>query len=194
METILHITDLHFGWEGENPSDKAERKVCLDGLLSEISKLQPPWKPSIVCLTGDVGWRGAPSDYAEAKKWLDLLLSSCDLTHDRLIVSPGNHDVNRKIAEKIPRPNNSSEADKALRPPVEHYFIQPFSEFIDFNTNSRIPALRFGNEESHLVGERRLSDLRFVVLNSSWFSKDDDDFQTLGRIPGITLPAVVTFS
>jgi hypothetical protein len=175
METILHITDLHFGWEGDNPSDKAERKVCLDGLLTEISKLQPPWKPSIVCLTGDVAWHGAACDYAEAKEWLDLLLSHCNLNYDRLIVSPGNHDVNRKIAEKIPRPNNSDEADKALKPPLEQYFIRPFSEFNDFCTNSNIPALKFGGGESHLVGQRALADLRFVVLNSSWFSKDNED-------------------
>lgn len=175
METILHITDLHFGWERDSPSDKAERKVSLDGFIAEISRLEPPWKPSLVCLTGDVGWHGTASDYAEAKEWLDLLLSRCNLKYDRLVVSPGNHDVNRKIAEKIPRPNNSDEADNALRPPLEQYFIRPFSEFNDFCTSASIPALKFGDGESHLVGERVLGGLRFVVLNSSWFSKDDED-------------------
>ncbi len=50
VTTILHISDLHFGWEGDHPNGKADRKVCLDSLLNEISKLEKPWKPSIVCL------------------------------------------------------------------------------------------------------------------------------------------------
>lgn len=175
METILHITDIHFGWEGENPGDKAERKVCLDGLLTEISKLEPSWKPSIVCLTGDVGWRSDASNYAEAKQWLDLLLSYCKLNYDHLIISAGNHDIDRKIAEKIPRPINSAEADKVLEAPLEQHFIRPFSEFNYFCKNSSIPTLKFGDGASHLVGERVLNNMRFVVLNSAWFSKDDED-------------------
>lgn len=174
METILHITDLHFGWEGDNRSDKAERKVCLDGLLTEVSKLEPPWQPSIVCLTGDVGWRAAESNYAEAKQWLDLLLSCCKLDYDHLIICPGNHDINRKIAGKIPRSINSAEADKVLEAPLEQHFLRPFSEFNDFCTSITLPALKFGGT-SHLVGERVLNDVRFVVLNSAWFSKDDED-------------------
>lgn len=175
MTTILHISDLHFGWEGENTSGKAERKVCLDSLLRVLSTLDAPWKPSIICLSGDIGWRGAESDYSEAKTWLDCLLECCSLDYSRVIVCVGNHDIDRKIAEKVPRPASTAEADRVLQVPIEEHFIRPFQKYIDFCKVGGITAMMFGNEESYLVGIREIENLRFIVLNSAWFAKDNED-------------------
>jgi predicted MPP superfamily phosphohydrolase len=175
MTTILHISDVHFGWEGESPSGKAERKVCLDSLLPLLSNLDTPWKPSIICLSGDIGWRGDTSDYSEAKKWLDSLLKCCGLDYSRVIICVGNHDIDRKVAEKVPRPATTIEADKVLQVPIEEHFVRPFQKFIDFCKNAGIPTMVFGNEDSYLVGVRQIDDLRFVVLNSAWFAKDNED-------------------
>jgi predicted MPP superfamily phosphohydrolase len=175
MTTILHISDVHFGWEGENPSGKAERKVCLDSLLSVLSNLDSPWKPSIICLSGDIGWRGAASDYSDAKTWVDSLLKCCGLDYGRIIVCVGNHDIDRKIAEKVPRPASTIEADKVLQVPIEEHFIRPFQKYNDFCKSSGIPAMMFGGEESYLAGAREIDNMRFVILNSAWFAKDNED-------------------
>ena len=39
----------------------------------------------------------------------------------------------------------------------------------------RIPPLAFGDSACAVVGQRLLSGLSFVALNTSWFSKDDED-------------------
>ena len=175
METILHITDIHFGWQEDNASQKAERTVCLEAFLVELSKLEAPWKPTIVCLTGDVAWRGAPSDYNEAQKWLDLVMECCGLDYQRLIACPGNHDVIRERASKIARPTTPEEADQVLALPLAEQYGRSFSGYTDFCKKAGLLAPRLGEGDSYLVGQRMLRGLRFVTLNSAWFAKDDHD-------------------
>ena len=175
MQTILHLTDIHFGWEGKDVAGQADRKVCLDGMLAELSKLEHPWKPSIICLTGDIAWRGSQGDYADAKSWLEEALHTCGLTYNELVVCPGNHDVIRPIAQKVPRPESTTNADQVLSPPIAGHFEGPFAEFIAFCKGLGFPALKFGDFESRLVGAREVNRLRFIVLNSAWFSRDDED-------------------
>jgi len=179
MQTILHLTDIHFGWEGDNPSELANRQVCLDGMLAELKNVESSWKPTIICLSGDIGWQGKKSDYVEAKKWLDVLLTTCGLTYNELVVCAGNHDVIRSKAQKLPRPASTNDADKVLEPPIAEHFEGPFSQFIEFCNGANLPSLRFGDYNSQLVGERIINGLRFVVLNSAWFSKNDDDKEKL---------------
>src|SRR6266571_6134905 len=175
MQTILHLTDIHFGWEGNDLSGFADRKVCLDGLLKELRTLETGWKPTIICLTGDIGWRGIASDYTEAKKWLDELLKVCGLTYNELVMCPGNHDVQRPKAKKLSRPESTKDADEVLSPPIAEHFQGPFSDFIAFCRLAGVPNLAFGNSESQLVGERKINGFRFAAFNSAWFSKDDAD-------------------
>src|SRR5262245_58943176 len=132
MLAILHLTDIHFGWEGSDPSDLANRKVCLDGLIKQLSTIEPEWKPEIICLTGDIGWRGVSSDYNDAKKWLDELLKITGLTYNKLVVCAGNHDVIRAKAKKLSRPESTKDADEVLAPPIEEHFQGPFSDFVTF--------------------------------------------------------------
>src|SRR5262245_324467 len=145
MQTILHLTDIHFGWEGTKPYELAQRKLCLDGLLAELKKLSSPWKPTIICLTGDVGWRGVASDYAEAKRWLDELLDDCGLSYAQLLVCPGNHDIIRDLAKKVARPPSATEADEVLAPPIPPHLEQLFGNFIEFRRTAGIPELAFGS-------------------------------------------------
>jgi len=175
MEIILHLTDLHFGSEGENLSSQAQRKVCLDSLLKELAKLDSDWNPTVICITGDLVWRGADSDYEKAKQWLDQLLSICGLTYEQLIICVGNHEVNRKLAEKLPRPSNAEEADNSLAPPLTDFLQQPFLSFTRFCAANGIPVLNFGDAKSYLIGVREHHNIKFLALNSCWFSKDNQD-------------------
>ena len=177
--TILHITDLHFGWDGEDANKRAERSVCLDGLLSVIGELDPFWKPSVICLSGDVGWRGAASDYADAKEWLDRLLAKCNIGYERLLICAGNHDAARTEAKKNARPGDASEADEVLGVPIASQFIAPFAQFVQFCKGVQVKPMKIGAEESYLVGERVIDGYRFVSLNSAWFAKDDKDKEKL---------------
>ncbi|MGZ5012061.1 MAG: metallophosphoesterase, partial [Methylobacter sp.] len=175
MEIILHLTDLHFGSEGDKPSSQAQRKICLDSLLAELAKLDSTWKPTFICITGDLVWRGAGSDYDQAKQWLDKLLLACELTYEQLIICVGNHEVDRKLAERLPRPSNAEEADSTLALPLPDFLQQPFLNFIKFCEANNIPILNFGDTESYLIGIREYRGIKFLILNSCWFSKDNQD-------------------
>ena len=144
-------------------------------MLSVVKNLEAEWKPSVICITGDLVWRGAKSDYEEAKLWLDRLLDLCGLGYEKIVICPGNHEVDRKIAGKIPRPSTASEADAALSPPIATHYNSVFAEFSGFCQSCGIPPLKFGQYESSLVGERIVNGIRFVVLNSAWSSKDNFD-------------------
>ncbi len=175
MEILLHLTDLHFGCEGDKPAAKAKRRVCLKTLLDKISELPPEWKPTIICISGDLVWRAATSDYIDAKSWLDLLLKFCGLTYDKIVLCVGNHEVDRAKAIKLSRPDNAHEADQILDPPLPEHLVSLFSTFTQFCKDNDIPSLKLGGFESYLVGERTVNNIRFVVLNSAWCSKDGSD-------------------
>lgn len=175
MPTILHLTDLHFGFDGNLPSDFANRKVCLDGLLQVLGEIETAWKPDIICISGDIAWSGSASDYDLAKEWFDKLLSVCELTYKSVVVCAGNHDVIRSVAKKIPRPGDAAEADEVLSLPIAPHYEATFSGFIDFCKKVRIQAMKLGDLDSHLVGARNLNGLRFVSVNSSWYCKDNGD-------------------
>lgn len=179
MQIVLHLTDLHFGYERTNRVGIAERQVCLASLIAELKELDQEWRPTIVCLTGDIGWGGDAADYSTAKVWIDSLLEALNLTYNKVVVCAGNHDVSRSAAKALARPSSSSEADDILGAMLDdkivHPYEQPFLGFTTFCSNADIPRLTLGTASSWLVGQRTINDIRFAVLNSAWFCKDDSD-------------------
>ncbi|TWW09380.1 hypothetical protein E3A20_14950, partial [Planctomyces bekefii] len=173
---ILHLTDLHFGWEGGTNAEtlKAQRTNCLNALHTALKKLvadasNTHWKPDIVAITGDLGWKGAAADYKALKKWLDPVLKTLGLKYSDVVVCPGNHDIDRETAEPIGRPNNPAAADKMLKYPVPNSYLETFAAYSAFCKAAKIPAYKLGAASSHLVGTRVVKNIRFVALNSAWY-------------------------
>ena len=75
-QVILHLSDLHFGWNDSSPQKCAERKSALNNLITRLSQLEVHWKPTIVVISGDIGWSGKRGDYELAQEWIERLLSS----------------------------------------------------------------------------------------------------------------------
>jgi hypothetical protein len=95
---LLHLSDIHFStraaWDA-NPvlghlSDFIAGEVA-DGLA-----------PDLVAITGDLAQAGAPDEYALARAWLGKVWPRLTrvrfekLPRDRLLLVPGNHDVDRR--------------------------------------------------------------------------------------------------
>jgi metallophosphoesterase superfamily enzyme len=60
---VLHLSDLHFGIEPDpkhSPAALAQRKNTLDGLLKSLEKLDKNWRPTIIAISGDIGWKARP--------------------------------------------------------------------------------------------------------------------------------------
>jgi 3',5'-cyclic AMP phosphodiesterase CpdA len=75
MLTIAHISDLHCGGPHFVPN-------LLERAISEVNDLQP----DIVICSGDLTSFGFKQEYAEAKRYLDMLRCGS------VVVIPGNHD------------------------------------------------------------------------------------------------------
>ena len=151
---ILHISDLHFGWDGDE-RERTNRILALNGLLHQLDHLEADWQPNIVCISGDIGWRGSRRDYEDAKQWVCQLLEHLKLSAEALVVCPGNHDLDRTIAKRNARPNTPPEADEVLgEVPIPEHFQKPFQEFSDFCKDLDIPPFFIGVVTSPLAAPR----------------------------------------
>lgn len=177
---ILHLSDLHFGMEPtKNISSTAvdQRNLTLRELIKKLNNVDEAWRPQLVAITGDIGWKGKKEDYDKAKDWLtDELLPMLDLTPDKLVICPGNHDIDQNVAKWLVRPNSYIKADEFLALENIDFISSPFAAFSDFCQNKmRISPLVIGEQPGILTGKIDLHGLRFVILNSSWFCRGDDD-------------------
>lgn len=177
---ILHLSDIHFGAEPTltvTSTAIAKRNNVIVPLINHLSEIETEWKPQIIVISGDIGWKGLDSDYEQAKEWIEKLLHTLRLDKSDLILCAGNHDLNRKKAKGLVRSSSSQEADDLLEIENLENFIRPFEGFNRFCETFGISPLFIGPEVQNqfLYGCRELKGLRFIVLNSSWFCRDDND-------------------
>lgn len=94
--TILHLSDLHY--DHKRPLD---RQFVLDALLSDIKALRSTGRAfDLVIFTGDLVQAGAESaSFSEAQSaFLEPALHAAGLGMDRLVIVPGNHDIDAREA------------------------------------------------------------------------------------------------
>jgi formylglycine-generating enzyme required for sulfatase activity len=94
---LLHLSDMHFragtDWDAD-PVLRALRAFIAEEINTGLT-------PDLVVITGDLAHAGTADEYALARTWLDALWSTLNqdrpapLTRDRLLLVPGNHDVDR---------------------------------------------------------------------------------------------------
>lgn len=97
---ILHLSDIHF------KADKAwDADPVLRALVRFIAKeVNDGFAPDLVAITGDVAFAGVAEEYQLARAWLDQQLWPAlpkNLSRDRLLLAPGNHDVDRKKVDFV---------------------------------------------------------------------------------------------
>lgn len=91
---ILHLSDLHFGMEPFkdteneiNSTKVAERVLTLKSLKKSLKDLTEEWKPQILVISGDIGWKGHEQDYIEAEEWITKLRNELNIKD--IVVCPG---------------------------------------------------------------------------------------------------------
>ncbi|NOW04437.1 reverse transcriptase domain-containing protein [Clostridium beijerinckii] len=177
---ILHLSDIHFGIEptGNGKIDDnqvADRTLVLRSLIKELDKLPQEWIPNAIVISGDIGWKGRTQDYNEAKLWITELMRKLNIDSSRLIVCPGNHDLNRDIAKYKNIPQNCSEADDFLSNRNVHGYADYFNDYQEFAKQLNIKTYKFGSKEGYLSGVLIIDGFRFIILNSAWFSRGNND-------------------
>lgn len=124
--TILHLSDLH-----RSPEDPISNAVLLSSLVSDFDRSRnenPPVRlPDAIVVSGDVvqGARLGQADYASIVERqydvaLELLVALADRfvggDRARVVVVPGNHDVDWNVARSAMEAIDDSETQKDLRP------------------------------------------------------------------------------
>lgn len=183
---ILHLSDIHFGMEKVDnkitSSDVEKRNLILSKISSNILELGEFWKPDIIAISGDIGWKASVKDYNLATNWINELLGSLKLKSEDIILCPGNHDINRKIAKTLTLFKDSKIADEMLSNEMVNHFCVPFMNYTDFCMNNNfVPftngrTLNNSNDVSrYLFGYRIYKNICFIGLNSAWCCRGDSD-------------------
>ena len=179
---ILHLSDLHFNLKkGGKISELkiTQRKFTLEKLLDYFRGNVNEWKPDIIAISGDVGWAGKEEDYSEAKQWILELLHVLKISPDHLIICAGNHDLDRDKISGMGYPESAKQADNWLS--IDHLdnLLRPFLNFQNFLKDIGCKILKLGDKECSLAGFREIFDINFIILNSAWFSRGDNDEKNL---------------
>lgn len=96
---ILHLSDIHFRASKTWDADPVLR--ALTGFIGQ--EVEQGLMPDLVAMTGDLAFSGKADEYELAIAWLeDLWPKFGDLPRDRLLLVPGNHDVDRsKVGKSV---------------------------------------------------------------------------------------------
>ncbi len=177
---IFHISDLHFGIE---KSDKKEFKInaerqaktikSLIKTLKDDLRVPQNWKPDVVVISGDIGWTGSSEEYEKYKSlFLQPLLEEFDnLSQEKIITCPGNHDIIRENAEDFERPhsNHKIEIKDITRESIGEKRKKHFQNYVDYFC---------AGDSQKLVSSLKFEEwpwLRFLILNSAWDCRDEKD-------------------
>lgn len=180
--TWLHVSDLHFG-HGDAHYRFDQSGVTSAILRNAESMAKRIGPPDLIFVTGDIAFSGQPGQYQQAKEWLGRLTAAVGGT-PRLLLVPGNHDVDRKLATKL----SAGAIHKELRADPrkldellhDHNEMQPLwpklRAYSEFATEVGSPSMSadkpFYVED---VSCRLGGKLRIAGLNTALLSFDNDD-------------------
>ncbi len=165
--TILHLSDLQLGdtdrFGGAASGDPVQ--AILDPLGEDLRTLRDEHdlRPEIIVLTGDLTSRGLGSEFRDVLRLIEGLLELLRLTRDRVVVVPGNHDVNRAASRAY---FIQCEADEVEPEPPYWPKWQDYAELFG-KLYADQPRVRFTAEQPWSLFA--IEDLRVVVagLNST---------------------------
>lgn len=181
---ILHLSDLHFrAGPGGTTWDSS---TVLGRLVADTAALAGKGhRADLVVITGDIAFAGLREEYAMAKRWIcEELLPAAQLTPRELVITPGNHDADRKAvgiaARSVQATLLASKRDADLVavlgvPSERACLVARHASFIDFlnelGTAGRSWTVPWGSVV-HLI---RGMTVRIAAFCSSFMSCGDED-------------------
>ena len=170
----LHLSDFHL-----KESDKWSQDVVLKSLLTDISNRYSTGLPlDFIFITGDLAFSGKTEEYLIVEDFLCQLLANTGVTSDRLLIVPGNHDINRNIEVDAfigarSRLTNSAEVDRFLGDEARRRTLfRRQSAFREF-ANRLCKEHRYSETSYQHFVQYDLHGLSIAVLliDSSWLSE-----------------------
>jgi WD40 repeat protein/3',5'-cyclic AMP phosphodiesterase CpdA len=131
--TILHVSDLQFGIQhrfgrlglggADEPFDTLLKRLTDD---LDLLRKDEGLAPDLVALTGDLAEWGKPKEYADVLRFCEGVQGALGLGRDRILVIPGNHDINRALCTAY-----FSEREGLDEKPLEPYWPK-WKPYVDF--------------------------------------------------------------
>jgi predicted MPP superfamily phosphohydrolase len=122
--TWLHLSDLHFGHGGAR--DRIDQETICTAILADAEVMRgelgpPDW----IFVTGDIAFKGAPEEYRKASAWLEQLAQKVGINHERILLVPGNHDVDRALVTGKPSARILHEHLRTHPEALDDFFSDP---------------------------------------------------------------------
>ena len=168
---ILHLSDLHIS------SNEDSNYITLrKGILKYLQENQI--KIDLVAFTGDIIDKNDVAAFSKAREFFQELLEISGLTSERLLIVPGNHDMERSEMLRNILDPEKIKTDEYLKANWKYIKVRmdAYSEFIS--------SLGIGNEEikdGYGVKEIQIEDMKICInlINSAWSSRGNDDYRNL---------------
>lgn len=162
---ILHLSDLHFGYDKDDTMKsirsnlfrslkKSIRNVCIDLLM----------------ITGDITWQCKEDGYAEAEKWITDFLKEINLSNNKVLVCPGNHDLDHGKCIDMEYQSNMTDVDKSLRQERIDALSERFHKYVRWCEKIGVCKYKLGDKENYLTGIANINGIDFWGLNSAWYA------------------------
>jgi predicted MPP superfamily phosphohydrolase len=91
---VLHLSDMHFGAAGPGRFGRADERFGIPW-MAHLRYVTSEVDIDLVCVSGDLTWTASPDQFEQAGRFLDETLAVLRLPKSRLLVVPGNHDMQR---------------------------------------------------------------------------------------------------
>lgn len=188
---ILHFSDIH-----RTPDEPATNAQIILSLTADFSRHKDEGVPAphVVVLSGDAAQSATTPEYAEAQQLLTAVLQHFELPKDRLVIVPGNHDVNWTVYQSTVHPVEPTDSvvprdllrdlgTVQLAPSSESEYARRLDDFRSFysaTTGRSFPVPRNSSFVSHVYDDASLP----VPLGIVAFSSVDtnDKYHSAGKI------------
>jgi 3',5'-cyclic AMP phosphodiesterase CpdA len=95
-DSILHLSDLHFGDDHGFPIAQLEEPVhelTLASIISERIRSLPDCRIGVVIVSGDITTKGDANGNVDANVFFRLLFKLLGIGAEHAVIVPGNHDI-----------------------------------------------------------------------------------------------------
>lgn len=185
--TWVHLSDIHF-FNDKRP--RFDQKTVVRALARDVCAVAAKiGSPDLIFVTGDIAFSAdGKQEYPEARAWLDALLLELGLQTNRVLIVPGNHDVDRALAKgslgrRMQRDQIRSRGgqmglaldENLCDTEMRESLWAKFGSFVEFSKAYGGVQLSSDHPFSSWVGAPLSESIRVVGLNTALMSYDDED-------------------
>ncbi|MGA2714015.1 MAG: metallophosphoesterase [Bryobacteraceae bacterium] len=133
--TILHITDPHFA-TGANRNKhvwslESETGRTTPTMVEAVARALGDRRVGLVVITGDLTFTGKPDEFREAATAITRLLGLLNVDKDRLVIIPGNHDIQWTKTEAYIEQAEVTEAPEAAKKNYQDFYAHVYAHAAD---------------------------------------------------------------